>query len=258
MRLGLIADIHGNLVALDAVLAALAAARVDEVVCLGDVAALGPQPSEVISRLREIGCQTVLGNTDAWLLPDPQLPATPPTSTAVSELTRWCADQLSNADRRALSELPVELTLSLATTHLYCFHASPRSLDDVIAATTPDADLAAMLGERAAPLVAGGHTHIQLLRRWGEAFVLNPGSVGLPGVGPGDPRLPVNRDVHWAEFAIVDVSARGTSIDLRRLPLDLDRVLAAVVESGMPHRDWWAGLWGIGRGRGRSRPRPRF
>ena len=45
MRLGLIADIHGNLVALDAVLAALTAARVDEVVCLGDVAALGPQPS---------------------------------------------------------------------------------------------------------------------------------------------------------------------------------------------------------------------
>ena len=75
-----------------------------------------------------------------------------------------------------------------------------------------------------------------------------------PRVGPGDPRLPVNRDVHWAEFAIVDVSARGTSIDLRRLPLDLDGVLAAAVESGMPYRDWWAGLWGIGRGR----PRPRF
>ena len=252
MRLGLIADIHGNLVALDAVLAALGAARVDEVVCLGDVAALGPQPREVIARLRAIGCPGVLGNTDAWLLPDPPFPATPPTSTAVRELTRWCADQLTETDQGYLGELPIGMTISHPGPSIQGFHATPRSLDDVIAATTPDTDLAAMLGASPARLVAGGHTHIQLLRRWGDTLLLNPGSVGLPGVGPGDPRLPVNRDVHWAEYAIVDVSEHGTSIDLRRLPLDLDRVLTAAATSGMPHRDWWTGLWRSGR----PHPRP--
>lgn len=254
MRLGLIADIHGNLVALDAVLAALDAARVDDVACLGDVAALGPQPRQVIARLREIGCSAVLGNTDAWLLPDPPLLAAPPTSTAVIELTRWCADQLAETDRQYLRELLVGLTISHPAASIRCFHASPRSLDDVIAATTPDADLAAMLGASPARLVAGGHTHIQLLRRWGDTIILNPGSVGLPGVGPGDPRLPVNHDVDWAEYAIVDVSEHGTSIDLRRLPLDVDRVLATAEASGMPHRDWWTGLWRSDRPHPHPRP----
>jgi putative phosphoesterase len=247
MRLGLIADIHGNLVALDAVLADLAAAHIDELVCLGDIAALGPQPAAVIARLRELGCPCVLGNTDAWLISDPPLPAAPPASTPVADLTLWCADQLSEADRRYLRELPVDLTLSLESTQLRCFHASPRSLDDVVAATTPDADLEAMLGTASAQVVAGGHTHVQLLRRLDHTLVLNPGSVGLPGIGPGDPRLPVNRDVHWAEFAIIDSSPHGTRIDLRRLPLNLDRVLAAAAASGMPHRGWWTGLWACPR-----------
>ena len=72
MRIGLIADIHGNLFALDAVLAALARIGMDELICLGDVAALGPQPREVIERLRALRCPVVMGNTDAWHL-DPAL-----------------------------------------------------------------------------------------------------------------------------------------------------------------------------------------
>src|SRR5918992_5583290 len=121
MRLGLIADIHGNLVALDAVLAVLAAARVDQIVCLGDVAVLGPQPRAVIARLGDVGCPGVLGNTDAWLLPDPPLPAAAPTSTPTIALTHWCADQLSAADRHYLRQLPIELTISRGGAHLRCF-----------------------------------------------------------------------------------------------------------------------------------------
>ncbi len=243
MRLGLIADIHGNLIALDAVLATLAAERVDAIVCLGDVAALGPQPAAVIARLRDMGCLCVMGNTDAWLVPDPPRPVVPPASIPVVELARWCAERLPDADRRFLRELPAEFTLSLDDHQLRCFHASPRSLDEVIAATTPDAEIEAMLIESSAHLFAGGHTHIQLVRRVGHVLVLNPGSVGLPGIGPGDPRLPLNQEVSWAEFAVVDVAAGGLSIDLRRLPLDIERVLAAGEASGMPHLDWWTGLW---------------
>ncbi len=67
MRIGIIADVHANLAALDAVLAALAAEPADRIVCLGDVA-VGPQPREVVARLRELNGPIVMGNADAWLL----------------------------------------------------------------------------------------------------------------------------------------------------------------------------------------------
>jgi len=71
MRIALIADIHGNLVALETVLHELAQESIDQILCLGDVGALGPQPHEVIDRLRQLQCTVVLGNTDAWLLAPP-------------------------------------------------------------------------------------------------------------------------------------------------------------------------------------------
>ena len=244
MRVGLLADIHGNLLALDAVLADLGRAGVDRLVCLGDVAALGPQPAEVVARLRALGCPSVLGNTDAWLLggaaPDPA----GPTGDVMAELTRWCAARLAEADWTYLRSCPATSEVPLdAGAALLCFHGSPRSYDEVIAATTPDADLAPMLAGCRAAFLAGGHTHVQLLRRYGDALVVNPGSVGLPGVGPGTPDLPVNRRVRWAEYAVLEVEERRRRIDLHRVPLAMERLLAAGRASGMPHLSWWAGKW---------------
>jgi predicted phosphodiesterase len=66
VRIGLIADIHGNSVALETVLTELTRERVDRVVCLGDVAVLGPEPAAVMALLRELAFPVVMGNTDAW------------------------------------------------------------------------------------------------------------------------------------------------------------------------------------------------
>src|SRR5438270_12277922 len=68
MRIAVISDMHGNCVALDAVLADLASRQVDRVVCLGDAVQGGPQPAEAIARLRELACPAVMGNADDWLL----------------------------------------------------------------------------------------------------------------------------------------------------------------------------------------------
>src|SRR5436309_329819 len=103
MRIGLIADIHGNLVALEAVLAELARRDVDDLICLGDVAALGPQPVAAIERLRAIGCPVVMGNTDAWLIdPGSIRDASAPTL----EITQWCAAQLSATDLADVRAFP--------------------------------------------------------------------------------------------------------------------------------------------------------
>ncbi|MEA2594754.1 MAG: hypothetical protein QOF01_1223 [Thermomicrobiales bacterium] len=247
VRTGLIADIHGNLQALEAVLHRLNGDRVDQLVCLGDVAALGPQPAAVISRLRDLQCACVLGNADAWLLPDPPLAAVSATTIPVAELTRWCAEKLSAADADFLEDMPATIEIPLGSgLTLLAFHASPISLDDVIAATTPAAELDAMLSGRSTDVFAGGHTHVQLLRRFNQAHIVNPGSVGLPGVGPGDPDLSVNERVDWAEYAVIDVSESGVTVELHRLRLDVPRMVATAAASGMPHVDWWASKWHAG------------
>jgi putative phosphoesterase len=238
MRIGLIADIHGNLIALEAVLAELALESLDQIVCLGDVAALGSQPVEVLSRLRALACPVVMGNTDAWLLASP--------SDIVGDrfdraITRWTVSQLSDDLREYVAAFPATREIALdAGRTLLCFHGSPRSFDDVIVPTTPDDALHVMLGETQAAILAGGHTHLQMLRRYNDAHLVNAGSVGLAGVGAATQR---NRHVRWAEYAVVESAGERLEISLRRTPLDVGQMVAAAYASGMPEVEWWAGLW---------------
>src|SRR5438270_10646518 len=88
---------HGNCVALDAVLADLEARPVDQIVCLGDAIQGGPQPAEVVARLRELGCPVVIGNADAFLLTGED--GNSPVSDAQRRVQQWSRSQLSDADR---------------------------------------------------------------------------------------------------------------------------------------------------------------
>jgi predicted phosphodiesterase len=238
MRIGLIADIHGNLVALDAVLAELSYQRVDELICLGDVAALGPQPGAVIARLRALRCPVVMGNTDAWLL-DPALAEG--SSAPVLAISEWCMTQLSADDLAYVRTFSPTLARTLpGDTELLCSHGSPRSFDDAITATTPDDTLDAMLGGADAAIMVGGHTHIQMMRRHGGARIINTGSVGLPGIGAV---TPYNEDVHWAEYAVLDADGDQTAITLHRTPLDVAEMIRVAHDSDMPESEWWSSLW---------------
>jgi len=245
MRIGLIADIHGNLLALEVVLQELAREQVDQIICLGDIASLGPQPRQVIERLRLLRCPVILGNTDAWLL-NPPAPASATTDEGriLREINRWCAEQLEASHRAYLQTFPAMLEYSLDEQRtLLCFHGSPRSFDEVIAATTPDAEVTQMLAGYSAPIMVGGHTHIQMLRRYEDSFLVNVGSVGLPGVNAGSLELPMNHNVHWSEYGVVSVQHGRLSIDLRRTPLDVAALLQEARHSDMPHCDWWTQKW---------------
>lgn len=91
MRIALISDIHGNTVALDAVLASLEQRPVDRVVCLGDVATTGPQPREALAVLQALACPMVMGNTDAWLLNPEPWPVEDEDGRAVLDIELWGA-----------------------------------------------------------------------------------------------------------------------------------------------------------------------
>jgi len=244
MRIVLIADIHGNLPALNAVLAEIAAEPVDQLVCLGDVAATGPQPREVLQRLRELGCPVVMGNADATLLAPPQPSASDETTRRIEEISVWGATQLSPEDKSyILHTFQPTIAVSLpGDEQLLCYHGSPRSFDDRLLPSTDGETLDSWFTGHAATLYAGGHTHTQMLVRHHRALVLNPGSVGLPfdtfPPGPG------TRNPAWSEYAVVTVGGGGPLfVEFRRTPFDLAALLAAAQSSGMPHAAWWASDW---------------
>jgi len=240
MRIGLISDIHGNLVALDAVLSELDRARIDQIICLGDLAVLGPEPAGVIDRIRERGIATVRGNVDDWLAPGEGPAAEPPESTQSIELSAWTLAQLDASQIDFLRRLPLTLHVPLDDGRsMLCFHATPDSVDDITHAGE-QRQVGEWSGET---MMACGHTHIQAMWRVGDQIWVNPGSVGLPGVGPGTPGLPQNHNVSWAEFAIIDIDHRGMSVDMRRMDLDIGTVWTAARATDMPHQDWWLNLW---------------
>jgi predicted phosphodiesterase len=241
MRVGLIADIHGNLVALEAVLADLERTEVDHVVCLGDVA-WGPQPRQTVERLRALSYPTIMGNADDELFNLPsQTPADEDARVSL-DITRWCAAQLTPADLDYLRTFHPTLEQTLGADHtLLCFHGSPRSFHDVIRSTTAEDDLAGMLAGFSATVMAGGHTHEQMLRRYRETIILNPGSVGLPferGPGANQARHPP-----WAEYALVSQENGVLRIELRRVPIDVGAIVRAIRQSGMPHAELLAQDW---------------
>jgi predicted phosphodiesterase len=243
MRIALIADIHGNLIALDAVLAAIERDRADQVMCLGDVAASGPLPREVVERLRRLGGPVVLGNTDAWLLNPSRRADADEDWRRIEAIDAWCAAQLGPADLDYLRTFAPLITAPLSDeASLLCFHGSARSYDEVILATTPDDELDAMLAGYRARVMAGGHTHVQMLRRHRETLLVNPGSVGLPFEQAGDGRV---HNPPWAEYALVDWSGGEVSVALRRVPIDARAVVEAILRSGMPHAEWWVQDWAV-------------
>ena len=243
MRIALIADIHGNLAALQAALEATDRDRPDQIVCLGDVAATGPRPREALALLRDVGCPVVMGNADAELLDPSDTVSDPDDFTAnILDITRWCADQLDAEDRAFIASFRPTVEVELgAGNRLLCCHGSPRNFDDVIVAATPDEEIDGMIGGREAEVYAGGHTHIRMLRAWRGREIVNPGSVGLAYrfLPDGSVRLPP-----WAEFALLSSSDEGAvSVDFRRAPYDREATVRAMHERGMPHAAWWSADW---------------
>ncbi len=243
MRVGIISDVHGNRVALEAALAALERVGVDTLVCLGDVAATGPQPTAAIALLQESGAATVMGNTDAWLLDPPAERPTEGDDRILDEVERWGAARLGPDDRAFLEGFAPTVSVPLpgGRTLLAC-HGSPRSFDEELLPTLSDAELAEILSGVTADVVAAGHTHLPMVRRTGRRLLLNPGSVGLP-FDPQPPG-PDSRHPAWAEYAVLEADERGgLAVTLGRVGWDAREIVAAAKASGMPHAAWYTAGW---------------
>jgi putative phosphoesterase len=238
MRIALVADIHGNLVALDAVLAELRREGYDELLCLGDVA-VGPDARGAVERIDELGGRVVLGNWDAYFLdgfpePDGELAA------KLVELGEHWAAELEDGHREAMRRYEAEIELDVGDgLRLLAFHGSPRSYEDFILASTPDEELTQMLDGRLAPIMVGGHTHFQMVRRHEDTVLVNPGSIGLPFARPA----PLMQISPWAEYGLLTVDDGRLSVELRRTAFDVQAHVRSILATDGRLAEWWAGRW---------------
>jgi len=240
MRIALISDIHGNEIALRAVLKEIDQEGVDAVYCLGDVATLGPQPRETIDIIRSRGIPCVMGNHDEFLLL-PDLIRSYPTAPVVVESVDWCRAEISTADTRFLRTFDREIALPLNGGGNIClFHGSPRSHMEMILATTPADELDVMLDGRRGTVLAGGHTHIQMLRQHRGQLLVNAGSVGMPfeeHIGAGPVMTTPPKVLDHAEYTLIRSHHGHVHVELRRVPLDRNELRRAALGSANPLRD---------------------
>ena len=181
MRIAALYDVHGNLPALEAVLAEVRRAEVDRVVVGGDVLP-GPMPRECLALLRglEVPIAAIRGNGESavlaeWAGSDSGVPE------AVRQMIRWTAGRISPADLEVVAGWPATLELELPKLGrvLFC-HATPRSDHETFTCETPEEELLPVFADVQADVVVCGHTHMPFDRTIGGIRVLNAGSVGMP------------------------------------------------------------------------------
>ena len=245
MRIALISDIHGNLVALEAALADIGRHGADQIICLGDVALDGPQPGEVIERLHDLAIPVIKGNTDHWLLNPIPGSAEGEDEQQASAIEQWTAARLNSAQRQLVMAYRNKLWLDFDNGFtLLCYHGSPLSFYDRIEPDTPLDDLDRWFAAERALINAGGHTHEPMIRRYGSSTLVNPGSIGLPLVKPTGAAA-----IHpaWAEYALLERDEGSLAITLRRAIYALADLAAAAHASGMPGADRWLTDWRPGQ-----------
>ena len=243
MRIALISDVHGNLVSLDAVLDDISRQNINEIIFLGDIATLGPYPHESVARLKELECPCIIGNHETYLF-KPALGHTYMRGTQwFTDTLTWCRAQLTPDDYKFLSTFEPIIKFSLdGDASLICYHGSPRSNVENIFATTSAGQLDEMLDGHRATIMAGGHTHIQMMRQHNGLMIVNSGSVGMPFEqmpfsGPGPKIMP------WAEYAIINSDNGFVSTELRRVFVDVEKVKQAALASRMPEPTDWLSNW---------------
>ena len=245
MRIAVFSDVHGNCVALDAVLADLQPHPVDQLVCLGDAVQGGAQPVETVARLRALGCPIVMGNADAWLLTGEVTSDNEAISEQQEAVRQWSLAQLSPADRAFIAAFQPTVELPLeGGRQLLCFHGSPTSFDDLIFPETAEEEFVRLLGPFAPAIFTGGHTHVQQVRRLGETFFFNPGSVGV-AYDRHQPDDAQRRLDPWAEYAVLASEGEWLGLEFRRVPYDVGPMVEIIRASGRPGAEDMAAEYGV-------------
>lgn len=223
MRVAILSDIHGNLTALDAVVADIRRQSPDQVLHGGDLVLMGAEPAKVVDRIHELGWPGVLGNTDELLWRAEEQARQEALAPKLKEQLRLMFQDYAPATHELLGEERVswlrDLPLEARVDDLAVVHAAPGELWRAPMPTVEDDELSLMYGPLEAETAVYGHIHRPFVRSLDEMTVANSGSVGMPW--DGDPR---------ASYVLVDDGVPR----LVRVAYDVEREAAVMRRSGYP------------------------
>ena len=225
MRIAVIADIHGNQIALEAVLQDLEhQPAITQTIIAGDLCLNGPRPREVLSIIRQLNCPVIQGNVDADVARQDA-----PKRIKKQDIASWTREQIGEDGVAYLASLPFyHLLVNTQGTDLLVVHANPLNQDEAIYSTTPDSRLEYFLGNLAPTIgaVAFGHYHVAYQRRWRHLLLVDAGSCGLPR----------DRDVR-ASYAILSEQGNTWQAEHRRVAYDVNTMVKQLKQCGMPHAE---------------------
>lgn len=219
----IVSDIHGNLTALEAVIADCTRQGVSEVVHAGDLALIGCRPAQVIDRVRELGWPGVVGNTDELLWRPEEHARQLRVAPRLGALLGLLFHQYAPATQKLLGRERIEWLRSLPAEYrrgdFLVLHAAPGNLWRAPPPSADDHTLEATYGHLGAPVVFYGHIHRPFVRSVGALTLANAGSVGMPW--DGDPRA-----------SYLKVTDEG--VEIVRVEYDVEREVEALQASEYP------------------------
>lgn len=225
MRIAVISDIHGNQVALEAVLQDLESQRdLSHIIVAGDLCLNGPRPREVLSIIQRLGCPVIQGNVDADVARQ-----NAQNGVKKQDTVSWTREQIGADGIAYLAALPFyHLVVNNEGTDLLVVHANPLDQEEAIYSTTPDSRLEVLLGNLAPTIgvVAFGHYHVAYQRQWRDLLLVDVGSCGLPRDG----------DIR-AAYAILTWNGKSWEAQHRRVTYDVNATVKQLKQSGIPHSE---------------------
>lgn len=227
MRVAVLSDIHGNLVALEAVLADLAAqGGADALAIAGDLCLDGPRPREVLERVRGLDCAVVQGNTDRDLALAPEQSA----KLGYADLLTWTREQIGGEGLAYLGALPFSHQIAApdGRSALLIVHANPQDMDQHLPPLAPESQIAPLLVGLPPEVttIAFGHLHLPYVRDVGRLRLIDISSVGLPK--DGDRR---------AGYGLLTWTGDGWSCEQRRVEYPVEETIDQIRAAAPPDAD---------------------
>lgn len=225
MRIAIISDIHGNQLALEAVLDDLGRqAAVDQIVVAGDLCLNGPRPAEVLAIVQALNCPVIQGNVDTEVVTE-----VPIRGHKKTTIIAWTREQIGEPGIAYLTNLPFSHLVANPTgSDLLVVHANPLNQKDAIFPTSPDSMLEHFFEglEPTIGALAFGHYHVSYIRRWRHLLLVDAGSCGLPR----------DEDTR-ASYAILTWRDSIWQAEHHRVPYDIQAVVQQLQDCGIPHAD---------------------
>jgi len=228
VKLAVFSDIHGNLQALQAVLASIEASQVDVVWCGGDLVGYGANPREVIREIQHRGLPTIMGNYDDGIgYLRIACGCDYPTEMAMELGQRsiaWTKATTNDADKIYLRNLPHRLVRDFEGHQVVLVHGSPDALNEYLFEDRPDDLFARHLETVNADILIFGHTHKPFHKQLGGKHLVNSGSVGKPKHGSPE-----------ATYVLLNITRDNVDVQIVAVPYDVESAARAIEATNLPH-----------------------